>query len=469
MKHLLGVPENRRKFLIFAGDVVLLAAAILLAVFLFDFLKENHIIKIQKRPIKLYVLYVSSVVYLIGLYIFEMYQIRERYERLHIFMSVSLVSFVSFLIVFSSAKVLRINQITMMCTFAFFITSNFLLYLWRRVIIKIFLNFEYFIKNILFIDSDRLTEDILNEIKSTDYRVMGVISSGDLNIAKFRDYLDNGCGPEGPGPSADSQKIQIIVTALNKSLPLDIMKELYKYKSKDVQVYDSAYFYEILTRKVAIRHFLESSHIPYFGVDAFTKPVFKNIKRFIDFFSAFFFLIISSPFFLLIYLLIKLTSGSPVFYLQERLGFKEEPFNLIKFRTMIPDAEKDNGPQWASKNDSRVTRVGRFLRKTRLDELPQFINILKGEMSFVGPRPFRKYFVEMFEKEVPFYCLKFSIKPGLTGWAQVNHNYREDKQTLQDNIERLQYDLYYLKHASLFLDLFIILKTLQTLIRRPAY
>jgi lipopolysaccharide/colanic/teichoic acid biosynthesis glycosyltransferase len=173
-------------------------------------------------------------------------------------------------------------------------------------------------------------------------------------------------------------------------------------------------------------------------------------------------LLLSSPLFLLTALLIKLDSRGPVFFRQERLGEFERPFTLMKFRTMVDNAEQKTGPCWAKDNDPRFTRVGKFLRKTRLDEFPQFINVLKGDMSIVGPRPIRQHFAEIFARKFPFYRLRFKVKPGITGWAQVNMNYVNSD---EDQYEKLEYEFYYLYHQSLFLDLFIILKTVQSVVR----
>ncbi|NCO67356.1 MAG: hypothetical protein COY75_10055 [Nitrospirae bacterium CG_4_10_14_0_8_um_filter_41_23] len=148
---------------------------------------------------------------------------------------------------------------------------------------------------------------------------------------------------------------------------------------------------------------------------------------------------------------------------QERLGQNEQPFTLMKFRTMIDNAEKTTGPKWASEDDSRITKVGKILRKARLDELPQFFNVLKGEMSFVGPRPIRKHFADMLAKEIPYYRLRFTVKPGLTGWAQVKGDYAGSKEGQK---EKLEYDLYYIQNQSILFDLFIILKTVQTVLFR---
>ncbi len=160
---------------------------------------------------------------------------------------------------------------------------------------------------------------------------------------------------------------------------------------------------------------------------------------------------------------IKLTSKGPVFFKQDRLGLNERPFTLLKFRSMIIDAEKNTGPKWASVDDHRTTKVGRILRKTRIDEIPQFINVLKGEMSIVGPRPIRAQVADMLDEKFRHYRLRFKANPGITGWAQVMGDYAG---TVEGQFEKLQYDLYYIQHQSFWFDLRIIFKTISTVLLR---
>lgn len=437
-----------------------------LTVYIFTLVQERYALGILRRPLKLYAFYASSIIYLLMLYILEMYAIRQRKERLYAFTTMAVTSFVSFLATFALAKVLRINQSTMVALFAFYLICVFFLYFWRRIFGKFFVESAYFIKKVLFIGRGFLTETILNDMPKAEYEPIGFADTEIPESGSLEKNLKFVGITEDLGHLIDSQAIKVVVTALGKSLPLAVMKDIYKYKFKGIEVYNSAYFYEVLTRKVAVKQFLESDLAPFLSIDTFVNPVFRNIKRLTDFFGALLVLMLISPLFALISFLVRLTSGSPVFYLQERLGFQEKAFRLIKFRTMVVGAEAEEGPQWASKDDSRVTGLGKFLRKARLDELPQLINILKGDISFVGPRPIRKHFASLVEKELPFYSLRFTVKPGLTGWAQVHYEYGG---TVEGHMEKFQYDLYYIKHASLFLDLFIVLKTLQTLIRRPAY
>jgi sugar transferase (PEP-CTERM system associated) len=172
-------------------------------------------------------------------------------------------------------------------------------------------------------------------------------------------------------------------------------------------------------------------------------------------------LILTLPVMLAAALAILVESGFPIFYRQERVGLNGKTFNVIKFRSMRNDAEKDGRPRWAKAGDSRITRVGRILRKLRVDELPQLFSVFRGDMSLVGPRPERPYFVDQLTKEIPFYAARHSIKPGVTGWAQVRYHYGA---SVEDAAEKLQYDLYYVKNQSLLLDLKVLLGTVSVVL-----
>jgi exopolysaccharide biosynthesis polyprenyl glycosylphosphotransferase len=172
-------------------------------------------------------------------------------------------------------------------------------------------------------------------------------------------------------------------------------------------------------------------------------------------------LVVFAPVMLAVALLLKLTSPGPVLFSQKRVGLNNKVFSLYKFRSMYRDAEAKTGPVCATKGDPRITPVGKWLRKLRLDELPQLFNVLRGETLLVGPRPERPEFVRGFEKEIPFYCYRHSVKPGITGWAQINYKYGE---TLEDTIVKLEYDLYYIKHHGLSLDILIVLRTLKVML-----
>jgi len=196
--------------------------------------------------------------------------------------------------------------------------------------------------------------------------------------------------------------------------------------------------------------------------DGFQRSSMKDItKRAFDIVVSSLLLLLTMPVFLLTALLVWLESGSPILYRQERVGVHGRSFDVLKFRSMRHDAERDGVPQWAKKQDTRITRVGRVIRMLRIAELPQIFNVLKGDMSFVGPRPERPYFVHELAKKITYYPLRHTVKPGITGWAQIRYSYGA---TVDDAIEKLQYDLYYVKNHTLFLDLIILLQTAQVVL-----
>lgn len=180
------------------------------------------------------------------------------------------------------------------------------------------------------------------------------------------------------------------------------------------------------------------------------------VKRLFDIVAAAILLILALPVMAITALAIVLENGFPLFYRQERVGLNGRLYNVVKFRSMRIDAEKDGKPRWATANDNRTTRVGRIIRKLRIDELPQLFSVLTGEMSLVGPRPERPYFVDQLTQSIPFYAVRHSVKPGVTGWAQVNYHYGA---SVDDSIQKLQYDLYYVKNHTLFLDIVILFET----------
>jgi sugar transferase (PEP-CTERM system associated) len=226
-------------------------------------------------------------------------------------------------------------------------------------------------------------------------------------------------------------------------------------------VVDAPSFYEHVTGKL----FLEGINPSWiiFSDGFKVSRVRKVLKRGMDVLFATVGIILTISFLPLIALAIKLDSSGPVFYRQERVGEKERNFFLYKFRTMRADAESGTGAVWAQKNDLRVTRLGAFFRKSRIDELPQFFNILRGDMSMVGPRPERPEFVDKLKEIIPYYSERHFVKPGVTGWAQVSYPYGA---SVEDAMEKLRFDLYYIKNISLTFDLMIILETIQVVLFR---
>jgi sugar transferase (PEP-CTERM system associated) len=257
------------------------------------------------------------------------------------------------------------------------------------------------------------------------------------------------------------ERIDRIVVGLSDrrgKLPVDA---LLRAKLAGVRVEDVTTVYERLTGKILVEDVRPSWLI--FGDGFRVSRWTRTLKRTLDLAMSLAMVIVGLPFMALTALAILLEDGAPVIYRQERVGENGHAFRVYKFRSMRKDAESAGRPVWAAADDDRVTLVGRFIRKTRLDELPQLWNVLRGDMSFVGPRPERPFFVEQLAREIPFYEQRHAVKPGLTGWAQVKYRYGA---SLEDAMEKLRYDLYYIKHLSLAFDLTIIFDTVKVILFR---
>jgi sugar transferase (PEP-CTERM system associated) len=260
--------------------------------------------------------------------------------------------------------------------------------------------------------------------------------------------------------SAQHLAVDEIIVALTErrsgSMPL---RQLLDCKVSGTKVYDLNTHFEKTLGQIRI-DFLNASWL-IFG-DGFNQGAWRTaVKRVFDIVCSALLLVVASPIMLVTAILIKLESPGGIFYSQERVGQNNSTFQVVKFRSMRNDAEKDGRPVWAQANDARVTRVGAVIRKLRIDELPQIFNVLKGEMSLVGPRPERPFFVEQLTQEIPFYALRHSVKPGVTGWAQVRYPYGA---TVEDSLQKLQFDLYYVKNHTLFLDLVVLMETVAVVL-----
>jgi len=261
----------------------------------------------------------------------------------------------------------------------------------------------------------------------------------------------------------DAYRISDLVVAINGEIRGDTFQAILDAQERGVEVTRMPILYEEMTGRVPIHH-LESDWIIRSFVDEVKKSgVYDFTKRVLDIFgglAGLFVLVVIYPF---TALATMIDSGLPIFYSQGRLGRGGMTFTILKFRTMERDAELDGEAKLAEENDPRITRVGRFLRRTRLDELPQFLNVLRGEMSLVGPRAERPELVRSFQKQIPFYRARLLVKPGLTGWAQINYGYVA---SVTETAVKLEYDLYYIKHRTLAMDFTIILRTIGTVLRR---
>jgi len=259
---------------------------------------------------------------------------------------------------------------------------------------------------------------------------------------------------EGLAHVAKTLDVKKVIVGFKEKRHVFPTEELLRCRVEGIDVMEGNSFYEMLTGKLIVEQ-INPSWLIFSG--GFKKSCTRRVlKRSTDLILSFGMLICLSPLLLLVAILIKLDSRGPVIFSQERVGESRKIYQVRKFRSMVADAEKASGPVWAQENDQRITRVGRLIRKTRIDEIPQLWNVFKGEMSFVGPRPEREFFVKDLEKQIPYYSERFTVKPGVSGWAQIKYRYGA---TVEDAIEKLNYDLFYIKNMSIWMDLMIVLIT----------
>ncbi|NOX98053.1 MAG: TIGR03013 family PEP-CTERM/XrtA system glycosyltransferase [Nitrospirae bacterium] len=319
-----------------------------------------------------------------------------------------------------------------------------------------------FSERVLIIGTGELANKIIQELSERMYsgfRIIGLLVENPKSFDPKSSHIPLLGSYQDSGRIIKEYEIDRIVLALSErrgKLPISTLLE---YSIKGVQIESGPNFYEQIAGKILIAGLRPSDLI---FADGFRKSdTARFIKRMTGIFFSSLYLLLSAPVSLLAMLLIKLDSPGPIFFKQERVGEGGKVFNLYKFRSMKQNAETGGIPVWAKDVDPRVTRAGRILRKLRIDETPQMINVLKGNMSFVGPRPERPYFVERLKKEIPFYALRHSVKPGITGLAQIKYPYGA---TVEDAIEKLQYDLYYVKHMCSALDFAILFDTVKVVL-----
>ena len=391
--------------------------------------------------------------------IFEMYNLQTASNRLQISKSIILTSSVTVLVYLLTpfyTPVLPSNRLQILL---FFFSIFFSLSIWRYLYIVLFAS-NRFVKKVLFVGSSKEVDALVTELAKFNphYRVVGYIAVDESPNKTNTEYIL----PDNLDDFVYQNYISEIVVAniKNKLTSVDLYNKLLRLLEKGIVIRKFNQVYESSTYRLPIQ-FEDKELYKFFPFSRSNQnKLYVYYSRFFDIvFSlvglmAFFVL---SPFLWLINLF---ANRGSFFYTQERVGKNGIPFTIYKMRTMVQNAEQ-NGAVFATTNDSRITPFGKFLRKTRLDELPQFINVLKGEMAIIGPRPERPFFVDQIASSIPLYQTRHVIKPGLTGWAQVNYPYGAN---LEDSLMKLRYDLYYIKHRSLFLDINIVVKTMSTVL-----
>ena len=306
-------------------------------------------------------------------------------------------------------------------------------------------------ERVVFVGENDYTQDLLESVKKDgQYVFTASLNNTDMKVLG-KEIVE----------MYKTKKFDVLVDFTDKLLgDPKLTGKLLQYKLEGLQYYNYLEFYETYENKLPISHLSPKWFLENTGFEIYHNNFNLKAKRLLDLFFAMLIGIFAAPVIILAAIIVKLESKGPIFFIQERIGEGNRKFNIVKFRSMTTDAEK-NGPQWASKNDNRVTKFGKIMRATRIDELPQLWNVLRGEMSFVGPRPEREFFIQQLEKEIPYYNLRHTVKPGLTGWAQVMYPYGA---SVEDAYRKLQYDLYYIKHHSIPFDVKVLLKTVTIVI-----
>lgn len=448
---------SRRKFFLLGGDIFV----ILISTLLGFLIRTGSVSNFLEAYIGAFSLLINLFVFTVMFYIFDLYNLEQNFKSLKalakivvsVLVGVILISFL-----FYALPPYRYSRGIFLIEVLIFTP---LIYVWR-VFFNRYLKAGIRPKRVLLMGKDWVLETlyaILN--RNPEYRVLGLIN-GDtkvtgnpypatLPVYELEDVenLKRKNGLDG------------IVTELMQEKPQEIWQWLLRLKMSGVNIIGAVNLYQYLTGKIPIHFANDRWFVHAAGYTLLTSGFTQRVKRLFDLGVSLGALLMVWPLLGLIALAIKIDSHGPVFYRQKRVGQNDREFELIKFRTMIHNAERGTGAVWAKKKDTRVTRVGRILRITRLDELPQLINVLREEMSFIGPRPERPEFIKELEEKIPYYSLRHSVKPGITGWAQVNYPYGA---SVEDAIEKLQYDLFYIQNTSLVLEIRIFLKTIQTVL-----
>jgi len=391
-------------------------------------------------------------------YLAELYDSRQKLSNkfvpIRIFISL-VISFAVLSAVYYFAPQLELSQRVMIVVLSMFGCMQWLWHLYYPLLLKVF----GITQRVLILGVGPMARKLEESIAASDhsYVLAGYVQpTGEAVAVPAMRILSP---IEGLLETAIKENVKKIVISLGERRGVLPVKELLQARFRGIQVVDAASFHEELTGTLLVKN-INPGWFVYSG--GFCLNAFKRmVKRLTDVVLSLIGICMTAPLLPLIAFAIKLDSPGDALFSQIRLGEDEREFKLYKFRTMGQDAEKLTGAVWAQKDDCRITRLGKFLRKSRLDEIPQLFNVLKGDMALVGPRPERPEFVEQLKEIIPYYSRRHSLKPGVTGWAQVKYPYGA---SIDDSHEKLKYDLYYIKHYSLLLDCMIILETITVVL-----
>ncbi|MCL5011084.1 MAG: sugar transferase [Patescibacteria group bacterium] len=429
--------KKLRQLILFLGDLIMAAGALLATVYL-GFWNNFSWRVFNQHILPFSILY---AVWLAIFYVFGLYDLSVLKPKTDLLSKIGQGFAVCFLIGLAFFYLIPIFGITPKTNLLIdILVFAGLVLLWRRAFYGLFST--VYLRNIGFLGKTALSENLYQTIKNNPqlgYKLAGYLEKTENIIHQIK-----------------QNKIQVLVLSQDISKNPKIVQGLYQCLPLRIDILDLARAYEAILQKIPIDFVNQTWFLQ--NLSEGEKISYDKTKRIIDVFLAGLLLAITSPFWFFIFLAIKLDDKGAIFYKQQRIGKDNRVFWIWKFRSMKPDAEK-TGAKWAEKNDPRITKAGKILRRLHFDEFPQMLNVLKGDISLVGPRPERPEFVRQLTKQIPHYHLRNLIKPGFTGWAQVKYiHYARNE---QESHEKFQYDLYYIKNRSFFLDLGILLKTFQ--------
>jgi exopolysaccharide biosynthesis polyprenyl glycosylphosphotransferase len=371
----------------------------------------------------------------------------------------ALIGFVAYSIIYIFSEP---NSLPRRGVAVFLIAAPVLTLVWRWFYIRIF-TASRFLRRVLIVGGGKSGETILhviNEKLPKPFELVGLIDDDPQKSGQIIEGYSVLASSEQLLDIISEQEITDIVVAISGAMKGTTFQTLLDAQERGTEITRMPVVYEELTSRVPIEILETDWLLRSFADDTRVSGFYELGKRLLDILGALVGIAILLMILPFIAIATLVDSGRPVFYSQTRLGKGGQPYQIIKFRTMRQDAEADGKARWAKEDDERATRVGRFLRRTHLDEIPQFINVLKGEMSLVGPRSERPELVAHFQKHVPFYRARLLVKPGITGWAQVNFGYAA---SIEETMTKLEYDLYYIKHRNFWMDIMALLRTPGTM------
>ncbi|GAW89531.1 sugar transferase [Flavobacterium psychrophilum] len=448
---------SERKILLRFFDVVSVLGLLDLLGIVFDF----YYFKISET--NFYWTIILSVYLLFFGSVFEMYNLQVASNQFQITKSILLVTFSTVLLYLLTPIItpaLPENRFQILLFFSSILVS---LFLWRIIYVRFFASTRFGKKAILICNKSEL-EELVKGLQSVDphYKIEGYINSDTKDLKEFDSNYLTLINLDTIEDFIIKKGISEIVIASQKTegITVELYSKLMKLLENGFVIREYTQVYESITQRIPVQY-LARDFYKYFPFSRSNhNKLYLIIVRVLSVLTSVFGLLIGLSMLPFVLLGNLLGNRGPLFYTQDRVGKNGKIFKIYKFRSMIINAES-SGAVFATANDSRITPFGKFLRKTRIDEVPQFINVIKGDMSVIGPRPERPFFVKEIAQIMPFYETRHILKPGVTGWAQVNYSYGE---TIADSLIKLQYDLYYIKHRSIYLDLNIMVKTISTVL-----